>query len=139
MLNKADNDLLTQVENDAPLGKLMRRYWLPACMSQELPEPDGDPIRVRILGENLVAFRDTQGRVGVMDELCPHRRASLFYGRNEECGLRCLYHGWTMDVNGVVTETPAEVCREGITQKVIKHKAYPVRESHGFRALGLHG
>lgn len=132
MLTPADNDLLTRVENGAPLGKLMRQYWLPACMSQELPEPDGDPIKVRVLGEDLVAFRDTQGQVGVMDELCPHRRASLLYGRNEEGGLRCLYHGWKMDVKGVVVETPAEAPRDGAQPRTIKHKAYPVRESHGF-------
>lgn len=132
MLNQQDNDLLTRVENQAPLGQLMRRYWMPACMSEELPQPDGDPIKVRVLGENLVAFRATDGSVGVMDELCPHRRASLLYGRNEEGGLRCLYHGWKMDVEGNVVDTPAEVRREGAPCKKIRHKAYPVRESHGF-------
>ncbi|MDB5545404.1 MAG: Rieske iron-sulfur protein, partial [Hyphomicrobiales bacterium] len=90
MLTDHENDLLCRVEGDAPMGQLMRNFWLPACLSEEVPEPDCDPVRVRILGEDLVAFRDTEGRVGVMDELCPHRRASLFYGRNEECGLRCL-------------------------------------------------
>ena len=78
----------------------MRRYWIPALLAWELPEPDGPPVRVRLLGEELVAFRDTEGRIGLLDEYCPHRRASLFFGRNEECGLRCVYHGWKFDVGG---------------------------------------
>ncbi|MDO9442446.1 MAG: Rieske 2Fe-2S domain-containing protein [Beijerinckiaceae bacterium] len=131
MLTDHENDLLCRVEGDAPMGQLMRRYWLPACLTEEVPEPDCDPVRVRILGENLVAFRDTDGRVGVMDEMCPHRRASLFYGRNEECGLRCLYHGWKMDVEGNVVEMSSEPPGSGFAEKV-KHKAYPVRESGGF-------
>ncbi|MGD9944728.1 MAG: Rieske 2Fe-2S domain-containing protein, partial [Burkholderiaceae bacterium] len=106
-------------------------YWIPACLSQELPEPDGDPIRLRILGEDLIAFRDSEGRVGVMDELCPHRRASLLYGRNEESGLRCLYHGWKLDVNGLVVDLPAEPERDGAPRRPIQHTAYTVRESHG--------
>ena len=131
MLTDQENDLLCRVEGNAPMGQMMRRYWLPACLSEEVPEPDCDPVRVRILGENLVAFRDTEGRVGVMDELCPHRRASLFYGRNEECGLRCLYHGWKMDVDGNVVEMSSEPPGSGLVEKV-KHKAYPVREAGGF-------
>lgn len=131
MLSKEDNDLLTRVEGGAGMGRLMRNYWLPACMSQELPEPDGDPVSVRMLGEDLVAFRDTAGRVGVMAELCPHRRASLLYGRNEESGLRCLYHGWKMDVHGTVVDMPAEPAREGVQRREVRHAAYPVRESHG--------
>ncbi|MDB5594628.1 MAG: MarR family transcriptional regulator [Hyphomicrobiales bacterium] len=131
MLTDHENDLLCRVEGDAPMGKLMRQYWLPACLSEEVAENDCDPVRVRILGENLVAFRDTDGRVGVMDEMCPHRRASLFYGRNEECGLRCLYHGWKMDVEGNVLEMSSEPPGSGFAEKV-KHKAYPVREAGGF-------
>jgi phthalate 4,5-dioxygenase oxygenase subunit len=130
MLTREDNEMLTRVI-DAPMGRLMRQYWLPACMSQEIPEPDGDPVRVRVLGEDLVAFRDTMGRVGVMDEYCPHRRASLVYGRNENCGLRCLYHGWKMDVEGTVVEQPVEPERDGPPRARAKHKAYAVRESHG--------
>ncbi len=88
MLTPAENELLCRVEGDAPMGKIMRHYWMPACLSEEIPEADGKPIQVRLLGENFVAFRDSNGEVGVMDELCPHRRASLVMGRNEECGLR---------------------------------------------------
>jgi phthalate 4,5-dioxygenase oxygenase subunit len=131
MLTDQENDLLCRVEGEAPMGQLMRQFWLPACLSEEVPEPDCDPVRVRILGEDLVAFRDTEGRVGVMDEFCPHRRASLFYGRNEECGLRCLYHGWKMDVDGHVVEMASEPPGSGFAEKV-KHKAYPVREAGGF-------
>jgi phthalate 4,5-dioxygenase oxygenase subunit len=106
MISQEDNMLLCLVDGDAPMGKIMRNHWLPACMSEEIPLPDGKPVRVRLLGENLVAFRDTEGRVGVIDEYCPHRRASMALGRNEECGLRCLYHGWKVDVEGNVIEMP---------------------------------
>ena len=100
MLSREDNELLTQVGRGTPMGTTMRRYWIPALLARELPEPDCPPVRVKLLGEDLVAFRDTQGRIGLVDELCPHRRASLFFGRNEECGLRCVYHGWKFDVDG---------------------------------------
>jgi phthalate 4,5-dioxygenase len=100
MLSREENDLLTGVDRGTPMGHTMRRYWMPALLTQELPEPDGPPVRVKLLGEALVAFRDTQGRIGLLDEYCPHRRASLFFGRNEECGLRCVYHGWKYDVDG---------------------------------------
>ena len=100
MLTREQNDLLTHTDPSTPGGEYMRRYWLPALLAEELPEPDGAPVRVRLLGENLVAFRDTNGRVGLLDEFCPHRRASLWLGRNEECGLRCVYHGWKYDVDG---------------------------------------
>ena len=100
MLSREDNELLTRVGPGTPMGDTMRRYWIPALLARELPEPDCPPVRVRLLGEDLVAFRDTQGRIGLLDEFCPHRRASLFFGRNEECGLRCVYHGWKFDVDG---------------------------------------
>src|SRR5437870_3582212 len=100
MLSQEQNDLLTLVGPGTPGGELLRRYWLPACLSEELPEPDGPPVRVKLLGESLVAFRDTSGRIGLVDEFCPHRRASLWLGRNEESGLRCVYHGWKYDVDG---------------------------------------
>ena len=90
------------------MGQLMRRHWLPACMSEEVAEPDGTPVRIRALGEDLVAFRDSKGRLGVLDEHCPHRRASLVLGRNEECGLRCLYHGWKFDVDGNIVDMASE-------------------------------
>ena len=93
MVTREDNDLLTRVEGDWPMGQIMRRHWLPACMIEEVAEADGAPVRARLLGVDLVVFRDTKGRIGVLDELCAHRRASLVYARNEDCGLRCLYHG----------------------------------------------
>ena len=104
MLTPAENDLLCRVEGDAPMGQIMRHYWMPACLSEEIAEADSKPIQVKLLGESFVAFRDSNGDVGVMDELCPHRRASLVLGRNEECGLRCLYHGWKMDRHGNVVD-----------------------------------
>ena len=131
MLTPEENELLCRVEGEAPMGEIMRRHWLPACLSEEILEPDGDPVRVRLLGEDLVAFRDTDGRVGVLDEMCPHRRASLVLGRNEECGLRCLYHGWKMDVDGNVLEMSSEPPESKMTEKV-KHKAYPTHEAAGF-------
>jgi phthalate 4,5-dioxygenase oxygenase subunit len=131
MLTPAENDLLTRVEGDAPMGGIFRRHWIPACLSEEVTEPDGDPVKVRLLGEDLVVFRDTDGRLGVLDEYCPHRRASLVLGRNEECGLRCLYHGWKIDVEGNVIEMSSEPAESGLAQKV-KHKTYPVHEAAGF-------
>jgi len=130
MLTPTENELLCRVEGDASMGQLMRRHWLPACMIEEVAEPDGNPIRVRLLGENLVVFRDTEGRIGVLDEFCPHRRASLVYGRNEEAGLRCLYHGWKMDVDGNVIDMPSEPPESCMASKV-KHKSYPTREANG--------
>ena len=118
MLPREDNDLLTQVGPEKPLGKLMRHYWLPALLSEEIPEPDCPPVRVRLLGENLVAFRDSQGRVGLLGEHCAHRGTSLFFGRNEECGLRCIYHGWKYAVDGTVLETPAEPPGSTLKDKV---------------------
>src|ERR1051325_8437457 len=100
MLSHEENETVTRVGPGTPMGMLMRRYWMPAALSRELPGPDCAPIRVRLLGERLVAFRDTSGRLGLVDEFCPHRRASLFLARNEEDGLRCVYHGWKFDVKG---------------------------------------
>jgi phthalate 4,5-dioxygenase len=131
MLTAEENDLLCRVEGDAPMGRLMRRHWVPACLSEEVAEPDGAPLKLRLLGEDLVAFRDSDGRLGILDEHCPHRRASLALGRNEECGLRCLYHGWKMDVDGNVLEMASEPAESGLAAK-LKHKAYPVREAGGF-------
>ena len=131
MLSAEENDLLCRVEGDAPMGRLMRRHWIPACLSEEVAERDGTPVRVRLLGEDLVAFRDTEGRIGVLDEHCPHRRASLALGRNEECGLRCLYHGWKIDVEGNVVDRPSE-SHEAVLAKKLTHKAYPCRGAGGF-------
>ena len=125
-----ENDLLCRVEGDAPMGKLMRRHWIAACLSEEV-EADGPPVKTRLLGEDLVVFRDTKGRVGVLSEFCAHRRASLLYGRNEECGLRCLYHGWKFDVDGNVLEMASEPPDSHFPERV-KQVAYPAREAGGF-------
>ena len=130
MLTHEHNELLCRVEGNAPMGQLMRRHWQPACMIEEVPEADGKPVRVKLFGEDLVAFRDTTGRVGVIGEFCPHRRASLVYGRNEECGLRCLYHGWKMDVGGNVVAMPSEPEESRMLGKA-RHVAYPTREAGG--------
>ncbi len=130
MLTREENELLCRVEGDAPMGQMMRRYWLPACLAEEIAAPDCDPVRVRLLGENLVAFRDSEGRAGLMAEQCPHRKASLFYGRNEEGGLRCLYHGWKFAVDGQCVDMSSEPPESGLCAKV-KHKAYPTREAGG--------
>src|SRR6266545_5980932 len=127
MLTKEENELLCRVGPGTPMGEVFRRYWLPAIRSVDLPEADGAPKRVRLLGEDLVAFRDTNGRVGLIAEKCAHRRASLFYGRNEECGLRCIYHGWKYDVDGNIVDTPAEPAQSMIKHHV-KQVAYPCHE-----------
>ena len=105
MTSPTENELLTSVGPGTPMGNLMRQYWLPACLSSELIA-DGDPLRLMLLGEKLIAFRDSAGRVGVLDHRCPHRCASLFYGRNEDGGLRCVYHGWKFDAAGNCLEMP---------------------------------
>jgi phthalate 4,5-dioxygenase len=127
VLSKEENELITRVGPGTPMGETIRRYWVPACLSSELPAPDCDPIKVRLLGEDLIAFRDSLGRIGLMPELCPHRGASLYLARNEEGGLRCLYHGWKMDVQGNVLDTPCEQPGSVIKDRV-KHVAYPVLE-----------
>ncbi len=130
MLSVADNELMTRVGPGTPVGELMRQYWLPALMSIELPGPDSDPVRVRLLCEDLIAFRDTDGNVGLVDNNCPHRRASLFFGRNEDCGLRCVYHGWKFDVNGDCVDMPSEPAESNFKDKV-KIKAYACQERNG--------
>jgi phenylpropionate dioxygenase-like ring-hydroxylating dioxygenase large terminal subunit len=130
MLSQEDNTLLTRTNPGNPMGNLMRRYWMPALLSAEIPEPDCPPVRVRMLGEDLVAFRDTQGRIGLIGEHCAHRGTSLFFGRNEECGLRCIYHGWKYDVDGNVLETPAEPADSDFRKK-LRHTAYPTHEAAG--------
>ncbi len=130
MLTTQENDLLCRVEGEAPMGQIMRRHWLPACLSEEVEEADGDPVRLRLLGEDLLAFRDSDGKVGVIGEFCSHRNVSLFFGRNEECGLRCIYHGWKVDVEGNIVEMSSEPSESGLPAKV-KHKSHPVREAGG--------
>ncbi len=110
------------------MGELLRRYWTPACLTAEIPEPGGAPLRVRLLGENLVAFRDSRGRVGLVQENCPHRGASLYFARNEDAAIRCVYHGWAFDVDGKCVDMPSEPAP--FCEKV-RMRAYPVHESGG--------
>ncbi|HEY1288583.1 MAG TPA: Rieske 2Fe-2S domain-containing protein [Burkholderiales bacterium] len=128
MLSSADNELLTRTGPGTPMGEYFRRYWLPVALSRELAEPDGTPLRVEILGEKLLAFRDTQGRVGLVEPACAHRGADLFYGRNEEGGIRCIYHGWKYDVAGRCIEMP-NVPPGAAYHGKISIKAYPTREA----------
>ena len=130
MLSREDNELLTRVGHSTPMGTTLRRYWLPALLAWELPEPDCPPVRVRLLGEDLIAFRDTRGRVGLLEEFCPHRRASLFFGRNEECGLRCVYHGWKFDADGRCVDMMNEPAEHQFKDK-IAITSYPTLETGG--------
>jgi len=124
-MRHADNELLTRTGPGTPMGDLFRRHWLPALLAEELPENDCPPVRVRLLSEPMVAFRDTAGRYGLIEEFCAHRRVSLWFGRNEEHGLRCPYHGWKFDVTGQCVEVPSEPAESGFCAK-IKLQAYPL-------------
>jgi phthalate 4,5-dioxygenase oxygenase subunit len=126
MLSSEENELLCRVGAGTPMGELFRCFWLPAILSSEI-EADGSPRRLRLLGEELVAFRDSDGKVGILDAYCPHKLAPLFYGRNEECGLRCVYHGWKFDTNGACVELGNEP-GGGDHKHRIKIRSYPVRE-----------
>lgn len=130
MLRPEDNERLVRVGPGTPGGELFRRYWQPALLSTEIPTNDGAPVRVRLLGEDLVAFRDTNGKIGLVDAFCPHRRAPMFFGRNEDCGLRCVYHGWKFDFHGHCVDMPSEP-----PDSLFKHKvriaAYPTWEAGG--------
>jgi len=130
MLARDENERVTRVGRGTPMGDTMRRYWIPALLAWELPEPDCPPVRVKLLGEELVAFRDTRGRIGLLEERCPHRQASLFLGRNEECGLRCVYHGWKFDVDGRCLDMMNEPEELGFAHK-IHTAAYPTVEVGG--------
>src|SRR5437667_1035769 len=125
MLNKEQNDLLTQTGPGTPMGALFRSYWLPALLASELPENECPPVRVKLLPERLIAWRDSNGRYSLMDEFCAHRGTSLWVGRNEEGGLRCPYHGWKYDFTGQCIEVPSEPVESGFCQK-IKLKSYPL-------------
>lgn len=129
MLSKENNELICRVGRGTPMGNLMRQYWIPALPAREFPEAGSAPLRMRLLGENLVMFRDTLGRVGALEESCPHRGASLYFARNEDGGLRCAYHGWKFDVDGNCMDTPSEQPdkREKLCARV-KARAYPCRE-----------
>jgi phthalate 4,5-dioxygenase oxygenase subunit len=130
MLSTEENKLLTETDAGTPAGEYFRRFWLPALLSNEVPAPESPPVRVKLLGESLLAFRETTGQVGLIDEFCPHRRASLFWGRNEECGIRCVYHGWKFDVSGACVDMPNEPAERGFSNRV-RTKAYPTREYGG--------
>ena len=127
MLNAADNTLITRTGPGTPMGDYFRRFWQPVALSCEIAEPDCPPIRVKVLGEALLAFRDTQGRVGLIEPKCAHRGADLFFGRNEDCGIRCIYHGWKYDVDGHCVEMPNVPAGSGYEGKMAI-KAYPTRE-----------
>ncbi|MET8212537.1 Rieske 2Fe-2S domain-containing protein [Streptomyces sp. NPDC005373] len=130
MLTREQNERLVRTGQGTEMGTLLRRYWIPALLAEELPEPDCPPVRVQLLGEKLIAFRDTKGRIGLLDEFCSHRTASLFFGRNEECGLRCGYHGWKYDVDGNCVDMPSEPPETRMREK-IKQPAYPCVERGG--------
>ncbi len=130
MLRKEQNDLLTRTGPGTPMGEMFRRYWVPALLAGELPENECPPVRVKLLSERLLAVRDTLGRYGLIDEFCAHRGVSLWFGRNEECGIRCPYHGWKYDVNGECLEIPSEPEESGFRKK-IKLKSYPLVERGG--------
>ena len=106
MLSVAQNEVLTRTGPGTPMGNVFRRYWMPALLSRELPGADCPPVRLKLLGEDFVAFRDSTGRIGIVEPRCPHRGANLFFGRNEACGLRCAYHGWKFDAGGRCVDIP---------------------------------
>jgi len=130
MLKPEENELLTRVGPGTAGGALFRRYWQPALLSEELPEADGPPLRVRILGEDLIAFRATDGSIGLVDAFCPHRRAPMFFGRNEDCGLRCVYHGWKFDTTGKCVDMPSEP-PDSLFKEKVSIPAYPTFEAGG--------
>jgi phthalate 4,5-dioxygenase len=130
MLSREENQLVTRIGQGTSMGNVMRRYWIPALLSREIAERDGPPVRMRILGEDLVAFRDSKGRIGLLDEFCPHRRVSLYFGRNEECGLRCVYHGWKFDVAGNCVDMMNEPEEYDFKQKITT-TSYPTCELGG--------
>jgi phthalate 4,5-dioxygenase oxygenase subunit len=127
MLTSEMNERITRVGPGTPMGNVMRRYWMPFAVASQLPSPDCAPIRVRLLGENLLAFRNTDGEVGLLNGACPHRKAELFFGRIEENGVRCVYHGWKFDVSGQCVDMPSEPAASNYKDKV-HVKSYPVIE-----------
>ena len=130
MTTLEQNELLTRTNKGTAMGALFRRYWIPALLARELSEPDGEPVRIKLLGENLIAFRDTSGKIGLIDEFCAHRGVSLWFGRNEEGGIRCPYHGWKFDANGQCLDIPSEPADSKLAEKV-KLASYPCVERGG--------
>lgn len=127
MLSATDNELLVRTGSGTAMGEYFRRFWHPVALSREIAEPDGPPIRAKVMGEDLLAFRDTNGRVGVIEPHCAHRGANLFFGRNEACGIRCIYHGWKFDVDGKCIDMPNVPPGSAYHDK-ISITAYPTRE-----------
>ncbi|HEY2596436.1 MAG TPA: Rieske 2Fe-2S domain-containing protein [Chloroflexota bacterium] len=130
MLSREDNELVTRVGPGTPMGSLMREYWVPAMLASELPTPDSDPVRTMLLGEELIGFRDSNGKPGLIQNHCPHRGASLFFARNEEAGLRCVYHGWKFATDGTCVDMPNEPAESDFKSKV-RAIAYPCQERGG--------
>jgi phthalate 4,5-dioxygenase len=130
VLSLEENEMLTRVGPGTPMGELFRRFWLPALITSEIQEADGVPVRLRLLGEDLVAFRDTTGKVGIVGAFCPHKLAPLFFGRNEESGIRCVYHGWKFDADGNCVDMPNEIPDRQFKDRII-HLAYPTQEQGG--------
>ena len=129
MLRPEQNDFLTQTAQGTPMGEMFRRYWIPALLAEELPENDCPPVRVQLLSEKLLAFRDSNGSLGLIDEFCAHRGVSLWFGRNEECGLRCLFHGWKMDLDGRVVDAPSEPAPNATFAAKVRTRRIAARES----------
>src|SRR3974390_573085 len=127
MMSREQNEQLSRVGPGTLMGKLLRRYWAPFLLVSEIPEPDCPPVRVKLMGESLVCFRDSKGRIGLIDEFCAHRGVSLWFGRNEECGLRCPYHGWKYDISGQCVDLPSGG-DDGPMRKRMKLKGYPCIE-----------
>ncbi len=130
MLSASDNEMLIRTNAGTPMGDYFRQYWVPVLLSREVPEPDSPPVRVRIMGEDLLAFRDSEGKVGLIEPRCPHRGANLFFGRNEKCGIRCSYHGWKFNTDGECMDAPT-INLDDNYEKIrsrIRILAYPVRE-----------
>src|SRR5262249_48114130 len=130
MLTREENELITRVGPGTLMGNLLREFWIPAMLSSEVPAPDSDPVRVLLLGERLIAFRDSTGTVGLIQNHCPHRGASLFFGRNEESGLRCVYHGWKFAIDGSCIDMPNEPA-ESDFKHTVRAAVYPTRERGG--------
>ncbi|MPZ50442.1 MAG: Rieske 2Fe-2S domain-containing protein [Dehalococcoidia bacterium] len=130
MLSEHDTEFLARVSPGTPMGTALRRFWIPVLLSEELSVPDSEPVAVRILGEDLVAYKDTNGKVGLLDGYCAHRHAHLYWSRNEECGLRCTYHGWKYDTEGNCIDMPNEPAESNFKDK-IKINSYPTREWGG--------
>ncbi|HLF77319.1 MAG TPA: Rieske 2Fe-2S domain-containing protein [Dehalococcoidia bacterium] len=130
MLSVQENEYMCRVGPGTPMGNFIRQYWIPALMPSELPTADCPPVRLRLLGENLIGFRTTSGAVGIIQNACPHRGASMFFGRNEEEGLRCVYHGWKFDVTGACIDMPSEPSESNFKNKV-RTRAYPCIERNG--------